>query len=171
MPAIHVCPLSWVATTVAISGASHLISLVDAGTMVARPPSIPADRHLFLGIADISGPTDGLLPPTRQHIERLIGFVGGWDRTRPMVVHCFAGISRSSAGAFIALCAGAPQRDEREIALALRRASPTACPNPLMVELADRILGRQGRMSEAVRVIGRGTEAFEAEPYILPVAG
>ena len=42
------------------------------------------------------------------------------------------------------------------IAQALRRASPTATPNIRIVSLADRLLGRDGRMIAAIETIGRG---------------
>ena len=58
-----------------------------------------------------------------------------------MVIHCFAGVSRSTAAAFIAACALAPKRDEFDVARALRAASPTATPNARLVALADRALG------------------------------
>jgi predicted protein tyrosine phosphatase len=57
--------------------------------------------------------------------------------------------------------------DEEELALELRRASPSATPNRLIVSLADDILGRQGRMVKAVEKIGRGADAFEGTPFIL----
>jgi len=72
-----------------------------------------------------------------------------------------------SAGAYVAVCALNPQRDEATIAKELRRASPTASPNTRIVELADRLLGRRGRMIRAVEAIGRGIEAFEAHPFRL----
>ena len=68
------------------------------------------------------------------------------------MVHCYAGISRSTAGAFVTACALNPQRDEMTIARALRDASPTATPNIRIVSLADRMLGRDGRMVAAIRV-------------------
>ena len=60
-----------------------------------------------------------------------------------MLIHCFAGVSRSTAAAFIAACALAPNRDEATIARALRAASPTATPNARLVALADAALGRR----------------------------
>ncbi|HEY1736047.1 MAG TPA: protein tyrosine phosphatase, partial [Methylovirgula sp.] len=33
--------------------------------------------------------------------------------------------------------------------------------------LADRILARNGRMSAAIKQIGRGADCFEAEPFVL----
>jgi predicted protein tyrosine phosphatase len=63
-----------------------------------------------------------------------------------------------------------PQSEERMIASALRRASPTATPNLRIVTLADRLLGRDGRMIEAVEEIGPGTIAAEALPFRLDVS-
>jgi predicted protein tyrosine phosphatase len=103
-------------------------------------------------------------------VEQLILFVRRWRRDKPLVVHCYAGISRSTAAAFVSVCALNPQSEERTIASALRRASPTATPNLRIVTLADRLLGRDGRMIEAVEEIGPGTIAAEALPFRLDVS-
>jgi predicted protein tyrosine phosphatase len=103
-------------------------------------------------------------------VQRLIDFVGAWDRKSPMVVHCFAGISRSTAGAYVAACAINPQRDEMEIAWDLRRASRTAQPNARIVSIADRLLGRDGRMVRAINAIGVGDAAIEGDPFRLDIA-
>jgi predicted protein tyrosine phosphatase len=169
MPAIHVCPLSQVPATVEASGASHLITLINVATPVARPDSIPAENHLFIGINDIVEPMDGMVLPAEDHVRRMIGFVEGWDQRRPLVVHCFAGISRSTAAAYITLCVARPERDEREIAQALRQASPLATPNALLVAIADRLLERDGRMVAAIEEIGRGDTAVENVPFFLPL--
>jgi predicted protein tyrosine phosphatase len=84
-----------------------------------------------------------------------------------LVVHCWAGISRSTAAAFAALCAINPDVDEELIARRLREASPTAYPNRLMIRLADAALGRRGRMMQAIEGIGRGVVAVEAVPFAL----
>jgi predicted protein tyrosine phosphatase len=171
MPSIHVCSLARLGATVSASGASHIITLVDRGTAVPRPESVPVDRHLLLNIHDIAEPQEGYTAPGQRHVEDLLAFVDGWDRKRPLVVHCFAGISRSTAGAFISLCHLAPERQEIEIAARIRRASPTAFPNPLLVGHADQLLGRGGRMVRAVAAIGRGRMAHEGVPFSLPIAG
>jgi hypothetical protein len=49
----------------------------------------------------------------------------------------------------------------------LRRASATATPNSRLVALADRMLGRDGRMVAAIDAIGRGEIAYEADPFRL----
>jgi predicted protein tyrosine phosphatase len=110
---------------------------------------------------------DGYVPPGGEHVEKLIEFVTGWKRTAPLVVHCFAGISRSTAGAYVAACALNPGRDETTIAQALRLASPTATPNARIVALADGLLNRKGRMIAAIESIGVGSFASEGTPFRL----
>jgi predicted protein tyrosine phosphatase len=85
----------------------------------------------------------------------------------PLVIHCYAGISRSTAAAFTSVCALNPERSEHEIALALRKASPTAQPNVRIITLADKILARNGRMIEAVAKISPSVPALQAEPFRL----
>ena len=171
MPAVHVCPLSQLAPTVAASGASHLITLINLSTPVERPATISAENHLFVGINDIVAPADGLVLADDDHVASLIDFVERWDQTRPLVVHCYAGISRSTAAAFIALCVARPERNERTIAQALRNASPVATPNARLVAIADRLLGREGRMIAAIAEIGPGETAMENVPFMLDLEG
>ena len=94
---------------------------------------------------------------------------GDAARGRPLLVHCWAGISRSSAAAYAIAC-GCNPGFEREIAMELRRRAPEATPNRLMVVLADDLLVRNGVMVDAIASIGRGAEAFEGAPYQLPLA-
>ena len=77
----------------------------------------------------------------------------------------WAGVSRSTAGAFTAMCLFRPDLPETEIAARLRARSPEATPNARLVELADARLGRDGRMIDAVRRIGRGANAFEGSVF------
>lgn len=171
MPSVHVCSLSQLDATVASSRASHLISVINADTAFTRPAPIAAENHLFVGINDIAEVRDGLIHPEERHVSELIAFIEAWDRDRPLVVHCFAGISRSTAAAYIALCAVQPGRDEGDLARQLREASPVATPNPLIVAHGDTLLGRDGRMIAAISGIGRGADAFEGTPFAVPVAG
>ncbi|HVV91807.1 MAG TPA: protein tyrosine phosphatase [Hyphomicrobiales bacterium] len=167
---ILVCPLSKLADTVARHGARRVISLLGEPGMLIRPPGIAAANHLFVHVHDIDQPGDGQILCGTGHVEELLGFVRGWDRRAPMVVHCWAGISRSTAVAFLAACALQPGRDERAIAGEIRAASPTAYPNRRIVALGDEILGRGGRMKAAIEAIGRGQIASEGVPFALPLA-
>jgi predicted protein tyrosine phosphatase len=164
---IHVCSLSRLHETVEGTGALHVVTLLKQTDRVERPRTVVEANHLILGMDDIAAPMDGYIIPGEEHVTRLIEFVRGWDRAKPIVVHCFAGISRSTAGAYVAACALNPRRDEWAIARALRQASVTATPNPRIVSLADRMLGRDGRMVAAIDSIGRGEMAYEADPFRL----
>ncbi len=170
MPILHVCALSRLHETVTATRASHVVSFMGVGATVDRPAAIAAERHLFIGVGDIVEPLDGYVLAGPEHMEQLLAFVRAWGRESPLVLHCWAGISRSTAAAYIAACALAPERDETEIAHALRQASPSATPNARFVALADDLLGRQGRMIEAIRAIGRGAEAMEGTPFSLSLA-
>ncbi len=169
MPAIFVCPLSRLGETVEQSGASHIVTMINDGTMVRRPEAVPEDNHLFLGFNDISTPIEGMRLPGQDHMDAYLSFLKRWDRSSPLVVHCFAGVSRSTAGAFTAMCHFRPDLTEVEIASRLRSASPSATPNIRLVELADASLGRGGRMVDAVNGIGRGANAFEGNIFSLAI--
>jgi predicted protein tyrosine phosphatase len=147
------------------TGARHVITLVR--DPVLRPPGIEPDNHLIVDVDDITCAQDGHVLPCEEHVARALDFVKGWDRAAPLVVHCWAGISRSTATAYMAACALNPHRDEFKIAWALREASRTARPNGLIVSIADRLLGRNGRMIRAVEAIGKGIAATEGEPFRL----
>ncbi len=162
---IHVCPLSRLHETVADTGARHVVSLLSDAFHFELPQGIAAENHLRLRFHDIASPLDGYVLAEEAHVADLLRFVRGWDRRAPLVVHCFAGISRSTASAFVGICALSPHRDEAGIAQALRRASPTATPNMRIVFLADRLLGRRGRMVAAIETIGRGALAVEGAPF------
>ena len=167
MPQIHVCPLSKIPDTVRSTGARTMVTLINRGTEVVRPPEIPEARHLFVAMSDIVLAEDGQILPAETHVETMLAFVRRWDRVDPLLIHCYAGVSRSTAAAFITACALNASRPEREIAQEIRTRSPTATPNALMVEIADRVLGREGRMIEAVREIGRGRDCYEGVPFAL----
>jgi predicted protein tyrosine phosphatase len=164
---IHVCSLARLHDTVRETGARHVVTLIKDVTLVHRPSDIAAENHLLLDMDDINDHIEGYVMPGEQHVGELLTFVRRWDRRTPLVVHCYAGISRSTAGAFVTVCALNPQRDERQIARALRLASPTAFPNLRIVRLADRMLKRNGRMVDAIEGIGRGEMAHAATPFRL----
>lgn len=167
MPEIHVSSLARLHETVTRTNASHVVTLINAATVVERPAVITPDRHLFIGVSDITAPIDGHIMPSEAHVHTLLDFVQQWDRMHPIVIHCWAGISRSTASAFTTICALNPQRSETTIAEALRAASPTASPNVRLVAIADRVLGRDGRMVAAIEGIGRGVFAEQGEPFRL----
>ena len=166
---IHVCSLSRLYATVDETGAQHIVTLLRLVDRVQRPTHIAPENHLVLAVDDITAPMDGYTAPAHEHVRRLIDFVTAWDHKAPMVVHCFAGISRSTAGAYVAACALNPKRDEMQIAWDIRRASRTAQPNARIVSIADRLLKRDGRMVRAIEAIGVADPATEGHPFRLDI--
>ena len=164
---IHVCSLARLHATVEETGARRVVSLMRDVELVRRPPTIEHADHLLLRLDDISQPIDGFTIPAEEHVAELLTFVRAWDRAAPLVIHCYAGVSRSTAGAFVSACALNPKRAEAAIARDIRRLSPTATPNVRIVAIADRMLARNGRMVAAIEAIGRGVECYEGHPFRL----
>lgn len=171
MSAIYVCSLDRLEQTAVDSQASHVATLINADTVVSRPQSVQPGNHLFLGFNDINEPLEGMLLPGEQHVRTFVDFVERWDQVAPMVVHCWAGVSRSTAGAMIATCLLRPDLDEAYVAATIRARSPEATPNKRLVALADHVLGREGRMVAAVDGIGRGVDCFEGSVFHLNITG
>jgi predicted protein tyrosine phosphatase len=167
---ILVCPLSRVEAMVAHHRPERVISLLDPE---ARFPELGpgyVGRHLQLACHDVHCAAEDLVAPGTDHVRALLDFLGGWTRGESLLIHCRAGISRSTATAYIAACFANPTTTEYHIATALRRAAPLARPNERLVQLADGELGRGGRMSEAIAVTGRDLpwiDVFEGEPFRL----
>jgi predicted protein tyrosine phosphatase len=162
---IHVCSLADLPATVDATGARYVLTVMAQVDKAQRPPSIPEANHLKISMDDITEAADGFVAPSAAHVARVLDFVRGWGRDAPMVIHCYAGISRSTASAFAAACLLNPQRDELSIAQQIRKASPTAFPNRLIVTLADEALGREGRMVRALDAMGPGNMAIESRPF------
>jgi len=162
---IHVCSLAALSDTVKATGASHILTVMANVNQVQRPLSVLEVNHLRVSMDDIIEHMDGYLAPNDTHITQVLDFVRGWDRNAPLVVHCYAGISRSTASAFAAACMLNPHRDEGVIARKMREASPIAAPNRLIVTLADKALGREGRMVRALDEMGPGNMMIEGRPF------
>jgi predicted protein tyrosine phosphatase len=96
---IHVCSLAALPETVRITGASHVLTVMANVNQVQRPASILEANHLKVSMDDINEPADGFVAPNDGHVMQVLTFVRGWDRKAPLVVHCYAGISRSTASA------------------------------------------------------------------------
>jgi predicted protein tyrosine phosphatase len=162
-----VTPLRLLPQVLAERAPSHLITLLSPAELIDTPAGFDPRRHLRLGVHDIEFSEPGFVVPDARMVEQVLAFAQDWDARAPMVVHCWAGISRSTASAFAIACARNPQADELGIALAMRRASSSAFPNRRIVALADDILDRRGRMLEAVEAMGGNGFATEGVPFDL----
>ena len=136
---------------------THVLSILDP--LYPEPADFatfgPHER-LTLRFHDIIEPTQGMMLPERQHVEQLIAFGQGiieaeGDPLRHVLIHCHAGISRSTASMATLLAEARPDADEDWIFAHIREIRPQAWPNSLMIAMADDLLGRAGRLTGALR--------------------
>lgn len=165
---IYVCSLEAMPATVARHAPSHLVSLLAPENMVETPSGVRPDNHLKLGLHDIAEPFLDYTVPAAGHIESLLAFGAAWDRAAPLLVHCHAGVSRSTAAALILLCQRNAGR-EAAAALELRERAPHAMPNRRMIALADAIMALEGRLVAAVAALGPADFLGTSEIVALPV--
>jgi predicted protein tyrosine phosphatase len=85
------------------------------------------------------------------------------------LIHCWAGISRSTAAAYILLCDLHAAGHEHGLAQTLRFYAPHAQPNRLMIRHADFLLGREGRMVSAIESMSPAISAVEGEVVEIPL--
>lgn len=165
---IYVSSLSGLPRLAASLERFDLLTLLSPSAETRDWSELARERHVQLSFHDIVELRSDLIAPDANAVGAILDFGRGTAEDRALLIHCWAGISRSSAAAYVIACDRNPGY-EAEIAGELRRRSPYVTPNRLMVKLADDLLGRDGRMSEAIARIGRGAETAESEPYQLPL--
>jgi predicted protein tyrosine phosphatase len=116
------------------------------------PPALAEFRGdlLVLRFDDVIVPGGKYRAPEREDIERLLEFDREHVENDTLVIHCTAGISRSTA-AFAILAAQRHPAAEAEVFAELRAIRPRAWPNSLMIALADEILEARGRLVGELR--------------------
>ncbi len=151
-------------------GITHVLSILDPGW--PEPEALrgfAVDRRLKLHFHDVIEPLPGWTAPQRWDVELLLAFgrdlgaidgAAGEEPRRPhLLVHCHAGVSRSTAAAILILAQRDPARPAREVAGEILRLRPRAWPNLRIIELGDALLGRDGEIVAAVRALYRSVLA------------
>src|SRR4051794_7108797 len=169
MPMIVVTPLSALESSITRYRPSHVVTLLSPEHMIDSPAGFDISRHLRLGMHDVADTSISDCAPCVEHVHSLIAFGRNWKAEAPMLVHCWAGVSRSMAAAFTLLCDRLGPGSEAAIARSMRARAPHAWPNPLLVRLADEALGRRGKMTAAAEAIGRGAIVAEGCCVELPL--
>ncbi|MDE2228757.1 MAG: dual specificity protein phosphatase family protein [Alphaproteobacteria bacterium] len=143
-----------------------LVSLLDAPLMPATPDLIKQENHLKLELNDISDPTEGLILPNEEHVDRLLAFGKNWTPpSERLLIHCWAGVSRSPAALLILLVQKNPGR-EADMVMLVRSRAPHIRPNPRLIELGDRALGCQNRLTSAARSMQETPPHDLADRYV-----
>ena len=141
-------------------GVSHVLSILDPGWPV--PPAFGAfgeHERLELRFHDVIGEQADMIPPQPEHVAELLRFGRGLAAEAPagahLLVHCHAGVSRSTASMALMLAQALPKRGAAEIFQEVLRIRPKAWPNLRIVELGDAQLGRGGELIGAAHGVYR----------------
>jgi predicted protein tyrosine phosphatase len=148
-------------------GVTHVLSILDPGWPEPEPFSIfDVHRRLRLRFHDVIEAQPGCIAPERWDVELLLAFARALDTSKHahLLIHCHAGVSRSTAAAALVLAQTRPDRPAHEILREVVRLRPRAWPNLRILELGDAILGRSGEIVEAARAHYR--RAIEREPWL-----
>lgn len=147
--ALAVCGLGEVRRKAEQFKASHLISVIHPANRVLRPPGMSGRCHLRMEMDDTADEADALAP-CASHVEEIDGWVDGLPGDSRILIHCLAGISRSTA---VTLGILAKVHPPAIAVRKLRRLRPEATPNPLIVALWDTHLGCGGTLVAATNVL------------------
>jgi len=149
------------------AGVTHVLSILDPEW--PDPPvfaGFTPHRRLALRFHDIIEAMPDRLAPTREDVARLLEF--GRELNQPaqshLLVHCHAGVSRSTAAAALILAQAHPDRPAQEALDAVARMRPRAWPNLRILEFGDALLARNGEIVAAASAIYR--RLLDREPYL-----
>lgn len=109
----------------------------------------PAPPHLVLAFEDVDDDTLGLAVATEDHVARALEFARR-NQEAALLVHCFHGVGRSASIALAILADRSAPGEEADALRQLLAIRPEATPNLVVIAHADRLLGRGGRLIEAV---------------------
>ncbi len=152
-------------------GVTHVLSILDPDH--PEPEVFRAyapHRRLELRFHDIIDPAPGRVAPRPEDVERLLAFgraVGNDTEAAAeahLLVHCHAGVSRSTAAAALLLAQACPGRPAAEVLAMVAALRPRAWPNLRLIELGDALLHRGGEIVTAVRAHYR--RALAAQPWL-----
>jgi predicted protein tyrosine phosphatase len=149
------------------AGVTHVLSILDP----EWPDPLEFEdyaphRRLALRFHDIIDPVPGRYAPSRDDVARLLAFGCelGEAEACHLLVHCHAGVSRSTAATTLILAQARPDRPAREVLDAVSRIRPRAWPNLRILEYGDELLGRGGEIVAAVSAVYR--RVLDREPSL-----
>ncbi|MFJ5368787.1 tyrosine phosphatase family protein [Bosea sp. CER48] len=137
---------------------THVLSVLDPDRAEIEAFGTYGEHHrVTLRFHDIIDPRPGQIMPVPDHVGEILRFGEGLRETAAarvrghLLVHCHMGISRSTAAMLTLMAQADPVEAEDVLFERLREIRPQAWPNSVMVGFADEQLGRNGRLTEALR--------------------
>ena len=141
-------------------GVTHVLSILDPDA--PEPPvfgSFGEHSRVELRFYDAIEQLADRVVPEVQHVQQILAL--GRDLTAPaaadshLLVHCHAGVSRSTAAMTLMLAQARPDCSGVEIVNEVLRIRSRAWPNLRIIELGDTLLGRGGDLISSVPIAYR----------------
>lgn len=139
---------------------SHVLSILDPGW--EEPEAFGAyGEHARLQLHfndDIEDIADRL-PPSPEHVQQIIEFgrdmLRDPEALRHLLVHCHAGVSRSTAAMTLILASVQPELSAEHVLDHILYIRAKAWPNLRILTLGEQQLGRSGEFTSAVAKVYR----------------
>ncbi len=126
-----------------------MLTIINKNFSPETPNGMDENRHLRMLIDDISEPREGFILPEKHHAQQLLDFTNDWDTSKPILIHCHMGISRSTATSLGVAAKFDPDNIELIIEK-LKEIAPHASPNKIMTKYYDEILGLNNRLLSSI---------------------
>lgn len=166
---IILCPYDRIETAMERHAPGAAISILDTVDGMSID-GIPPERHLKIGYSMANAASDSRCSTLddADTLREMIAFARDADWDKPLLVHCRLGLSRSPAAVFIIQCALSPDTPESQFAEELRQLSTKIEPSFSMICQADQILDRDGRMIDAMDMMGAGAGCVAGDILRIP---
>ena len=142
---IIICGLADIQNCVDKYNPDKMLTIINKNFSPETPQGMDKSRHIKMLIDDISEPRDGFILPEKHHAQELLDFTNDLDISKPLLVHCHMGISRSTATSLGVAAKYDPENIEIIIEK-LKEIAPHASPNKIMTQYYDEILGLNSRL-------------------------
>ena len=143
-PSIQICSLQ---TAKEIDHSIYDGVITIENSLVDEPLRINQAKctQLVLCFDDIASPKDDWVLPSKKHVQSALNFADELNGSS-LLIHCHAGISRSSAIALAIIAKRLGAEKEKQACIELEKVNPNSAPNALVIRLADEILERGGAL-------------------------
>lgn len=135
-------------------GATHVVTLLHSRerNQLFLPSKFNRENWLFLDMDDVIS-EKAEAAPKKEQVERLLEWTNKLPSDAHLVIHCYAGVSRSTAAALAVKVQELGVDRVSEAINWLLEARPQACPNPVITKFADELLNAKGELHAAAEEV------------------
>jgi predicted protein tyrosine phosphatase len=138
------------------AGVSHVLSILDPEWPIPTAfGSFGEHERLELRFHDVVEAEPSIVAPQPEHVRELLAFGRDLTPGAHLLVHCHAGVSRSTASLSLILAQALPACPAKAIFAEVLRIRPIAWPNLRIIELGDLLLQRDGTLTAALHEVFR----------------